>query len=94
MENSAPATRKITLETALIGESEVAASVSGLGTGIPNDKRKGVLEALTTKRKGTGLVPSIVRTIVETYGGRIWEESRRGGSVFRFTLPLIKAHPA
>jgi signal transduction histidine kinase len=30
-----------------------------------------------------------VRTIVETYGGRIWAENRAGrGAVFRFTLPL------
>jgi len=36
-----------------------------------------------------------VRTIVETYGGRIWAENRRGGgAVFRFTLPLTKLKPA
>jgi hypothetical protein len=30
-------------------------------------------------------------TIVETYGGKIWAENRRGGgAVFRFTLPLAR----
>jgi signal transduction histidine kinase len=34
---------------------------------------------------------SIARTIVETYGGKIWAENRPGGgAAFRFTLPLSK----
>jgi signal transduction histidine kinase len=49
----------------------------------------------TTKQQGTGLGLSIARTLVETYGGRIWAENRSGGgTVFRFTLPLAQAHPA
>ena len=36
-----------------------------------------------------GLAYPIARTIVETYGGKIWAENRPGGgAVFRFTLPL------
>src|SRR6266404_6295655 len=38
---------------------------------------------------------SIVRTIVENCGGKVWAENRPGGgAVFRFTLPLNKPHPA
>jgi signal transduction histidine kinase len=49
----------------------------------------------TTKQDGTGLGLSIARTIVETYGGKIWAENRSGGgAVFRFTLPLAGVHAA
>ncbi|HXI21808.1 MAG TPA: ATP-binding protein, partial [Gemmatimonadales bacterium] len=38
---------------------------------------------------GVGLGLTICRGIVSAHGGRIWAEpSRRGGAVFRFTLPL------
>ena len=96
MQDCAPGTRKMTVQTALAGDSEVEVSVSDSGTGIPNDKLKGVFETFyTTKQQGTGLGLSIVRTIVESCGGKIWAENRPGGgAVFRFTLPLTKAHPA
>jgi signal transduction histidine kinase len=70
--------------------------VSDTGTGIPNDRLKDIFKSFyTTKQQGTGLGLSIARTIVETYGGKIWAENRsRGGAVFRFTLPLVKPHPA
>ena len=49
----------------------------------------------TTKPHGTGLGLSIARTIIETYGGRIWAENKPGGgAVFRFNLPLAKIQPA
>ncbi len=45
----------------------------------------------TTKQQGTGLGLSIARTIVETYGGKIWAENlAAGGAAFRFTLPLSR----
>lgn len=95
MENCAPAARKMTLESVLVADTQVEVSVSDCGTGIPSDKLKGIFETFyTTKQAGTGLGLSIVRTIVETYGGRIWAENRRGGgAVFRFTLPLTKLKP-
>ncbi len=40
--------------------------------------------------KGTGLGLPICREIVTHYGGNVWVESRKGGgSVFRFTLPVL-----
>jgi signal transduction histidine kinase len=97
MKDCTPGTRKLTLQSALVGDSKVEVSVSDTGTGIPNDRLKGVFETFyTTKQQGIGLGLSIVRTIVETYGGKIWAENRNGssGAVFRFTLPLAKAHAA
>ena len=96
MQACAPGTRKMTIQTALAGESKIEVSVSDSGTGIPIDKLKAVFDTFyTTKQKGTGLGLSIVRTIVQASGGKIWAENRPGGgSVFRFTLPLIKTHPA
>ena len=96
MLSCAPGSRNIRLETALVGEAEAEVSVSDSGTGIPSGKLKEIFETFyTTKPQGTGLGLSIARTIIETYGGRIWAENRTGGgAVFRFTLPLTKTRTA
>jgi signal transduction histidine kinase len=91
MSTMAPDTRLMTIQTALLGESTIEVSVSDSGTGIPEHKLSEIFDTFyTTKEHGTGLGLSIARTIVETYGGKIWAENRDGsGAVFRFTLPLI-----
>jgi signal transduction histidine kinase len=93
MQNCAPGKRVLTMESALVNESEVEVSVLDSGGGIPVDRLSNVFDAFyTTKSHGTGLGLSIARMIVETCGGRIWAENRAGGgAVFRFTLPLAKA---
>ena len=85
----------MSIQTALVGEFGVEVSIADSGTGIPADKLNAVFDTFyTTKRQGTGLGLSISRTIVETYGGRIWAENRPGGgAAFRFTLPLSKEFP-
>jgi signal transduction histidine kinase len=96
MQNCAPGGGKISIQTALVGNSEIEVSVCDSGMGIPTDKLNKVFDTFyTTKREGTGLGLSIARTIIETYGGRIWAENRPGGgAVFRFTLPLSKVSNA
>ena len=83
----------MSISTALVGSSAVRVSVTDSGTGVPPDKLKTIFDAFyTTKGHGTGLGLSIARTIVETYGGKIWAENRPGGgAMFFFTLPLSKA---
>jgi signal transduction histidine kinase len=95
MSNAPMGARRMAIRTALVNGSEVEVSVADSGTGIPNEKLEDVFDTFyTTKAQGTGLGLSIARTIVETYGGKIWAENRTaGGAVFRFTLPLVEAHP-
>jgi len=92
MTKADPGAHTITIQTALLAESKVEVSVSDTGTGIPQHKLGQVFDTFyTTKEHGTGLGLSIARTIVETYGGKIWAENRPvGGAVIRFTLPLIR----
>ena len=93
MSETAPDARKVFIHTALTGGgSTVEVSVRDSGAGIPEDKLSEIFDAFyTTKEQGTGLGLSIVRTIVETYGGKIWAENQvGGGAVVRFTLPLAR----
>jgi signal transduction histidine kinase len=96
MSGCAPGRRRLEFRAALRGVSEVEVSVTDTGTGIPKDKLNDIFDTFyTTKQQGTGLGLSIARTLVETYGGRIWAENRTdGGAVFRFTLPLAETRPA
>jgi signal transduction histidine kinase len=96
MASSPPTERKLALQTALNERAEVEVSICDSGPGLPRDKLKEVFETFyTTKQQGTGLGLSIVRTIIETYGGKIWaDNAAAGGAVFRFTLPLAELRPA
>ena len=93
MHGCTPGSGKMSIETALVDETAVEVSVTDSGTGIPKDHINKIFDTFyTTKRQGTGLGLSIARTIVETYGGKIWAENRSGGgAMFRFTLPLSRA---
>ena len=70
-------------------------SVADRGRGIPDDRKKAVFERFATGMtgiKGFGLGLSIVSTIIEKYGGRIWVEDRISGdfskgAVFKIMLP-------
>ncbi len=94
MADAVPGTRIVTIQTTLPKERRVEVSVIDSGPGIPEDKLSTVFDTFyTTKMHGTGLGLSIVRTIVETYGGKVWAENRpEGGATIRFTLPLSGLH--
>jgi C4-dicarboxylate-specific signal transduction histidine kinase len=74
-------------------DDRVMVSIADTGTGIPQDKLKGIFEPfVTTKAQGTGLGLSIARTIIRTYGGEIWAENgAEGGAIFHFTLITAQA---
>lgn len=74
-------------------DAEAAVSLEDAGIGIPTDKLESIFEPfVTTKQQGTGLGLSIARTIINTYGGRLWAENgSKHGAIFHFTLPLSRA---
>ena len=80
-------TRRITIQTA-VREEEVEVAVSDRGLGLPPDGETSIFEPyVTTKPEGMGMGLSIVRTIVEAHGGRLWATSNpQGGATFCFTL--------
>jgi len=73
-------------------------SVADRGPGIPPadlervfDKFYRVLGRTSERPTGSGLGLAVSKGLVEAHGGHIWVENRQeGGSVFRFTLPLLK----
>ena len=84
--------RRLSFSTALVDDYSIEVSVADTGTGIPPDKLNTIFDTFyTTKGHGTGLGLTITRTIVQTFGGRVWAENRPGGgALLRFTLPLSK----
>jgi signal transduction histidine kinase len=84
-----PEERKVSLDLTMVGD-QAEVSVRDTGSGIPQDQLDTVFDVLfTTKQQGTGLGLFIARSIIETYGGRIWGENAPDrGAVFRFRLPL------
>jgi signal transduction histidine kinase len=79
-------------------EGEVIVNVADQGPGIPREFLERVFDrffqvdgASTRQVGGSGLGLAIAKGIVEAHGGRIWAESHAGqGSVFRFSLPIVK----
>lgn len=77
------------------GEKAVI-TVSDTGVGIPEDKSESIFErfaqvdtSFTRKSEGTGMGLSIVKAIVDMYGGRVYVDSRLGeGTVFTVELPI------
>ena len=89
-------TRRVAIRTAMHADSKVEVVVSDSGHGIPEQVIDEIFDTFyTTKPHGTGLGLSIARTIVDTYGGKIWVENcAEGGAAFHFTIPLSTDMPA
>jgi signal transduction histidine kinase/HAMP domain-containing protein len=76
----------------------VEIAVADSGPGVPPEERELVFEkfyrggdALTRQEQGTGLGLTIVRSLVELQGGRVWvEDAPGGGARFVFTLPRAR----
>lgn len=76
----------------------VVVSVADSGLGISPADQRHLFEkfyrannSMTQEIGGTGLGLYIARSLIEHYGGKIWVQSELGrGSVFSFTLPLVK----
>ncbi len=70
-------------------------SVSDSGPGVPGAEKARIFQKFHQARRprisgqGAGLGLAICRTIIDAHHGVLWvEDNPRGGSIFRFTLPL------
>ncbi len=81
--------RSLEVGVSLPESGTIIVSVRDTGPGLDPELKETVFDPFfTTKREGTGMGLSICRKIVESHGGRIWEENHpAGGAVFRFSLP-------
>ena len=69
---------------------EVLVSVRDSGVGVDPANMGRLFNAFfTTRSNGMGMGLSICRSIIESYGGRIWAANNAGpGTIFQFALPL------
>jgi two-component system sensor histidine kinase VicK len=76
----------------------ILVTVADDGVGIPEELQEGLFDKFTKARrpglrgeKSTGLGMSIIHTIVQLHGGRIWFESvEKQGTIFFIELPLVE----
>ena len=80
--------RQLTVQTTASNGS-VLAAVSDRGTGIEPEKVEQLFKPFhTTKAAGMGMGLAISRSIVESFGGKLWAEANAGGgAIFSFSLP-------
>ena len=80
--------RQLTVQTAMSNGS-VRAAVGDRGVGIETDKAEQLFKPFhTTKANGMGMGLAISRSIVESFGGKLWAEANDGGgAIFTFSLP-------
>ncbi len=80
---------ELTIKSGLNPEGRLLISISDTGVGLPESSDR-IFDAFhTTKPQGTGMGLAITRSIVESYGGRIWATANQGaGATFHFTLPI------
>jgi len=92
MQQTPPGQRKVEISTNGNGDGEVRLTVRDHGTGIRPEVRERLFDQFfTTKEHGLGMGLAIVRSIVESHGGKIDAENvTDGGARFNFTLPVIK----
>ena len=72
-------------------------SIADHGVGVPDDKKLAIFGKFAPRvsgGKGIGLGLSIVKTITEQFGGRIWVEDRekgnpKAGAIFNVMLPVV-----
>ena len=80
--------RQLTVQT-VMSNGSVLAAVSDRGIGIEPAKSEPLFKPFhTTKANGMGMGLAISRSIIESFGGKLWAESNAGGgAIFSFSLP-------
>jgi two-component system sensor kinase FixL len=90
-----PAERSLVVRTERAGAQTAEVAVEDRGAGIQADRLPRIFDPFyTTKPGGMGMGLSIVRSIVEAHGGRVWAENNpQRGATVRFTIPLGAIEP-
>ncbi len=86
---------ELAIKSGMNPEGQLTVSISDTGVGLPVESADRIFDPFhTTKPQGTGMGLTITRSIVESYGGRVWATSNQGaGATFHFTLPTgAEAH--
>jgi signal transduction histidine kinase len=80
---------ELTIRSRVNPEGHLTVSISDTGVGLPAESADRIFDPFhTTKPQGTGMGLTITRSIVESYGGRVWATANQGaGTTFHFTLP-------
>jgi signal transduction histidine kinase len=80
---------KLTIRSRADQECRLIVSIIDTGVGLPAGRSEQIFDPFhTTKPQGTGMGLTITRSIVESYGGRVWATVNQGaGASFHFTLP-------
>jgi len=80
---------EMTIKAKIDSNGLVVTSVSDTGVGVTAENIERIFDPFhTTKPQGTGMGLTITRSIVESYGGRVWANPNQGpGATFHFTLP-------
>jgi PAS domain S-box-containing protein len=80
---------KLTIGLRSNSEGRLIVSISDTGIGLRTENTEQIFAPFhTTKSHGTGMGLTITRSIVESYGGRIWATNNQGaGATFHFSLP-------
>jgi len=89
VEHKSP-TRKITISTKAINDTQVEVTIRDSGPGISKDIGDQLFEAFfSSKSEGLGVGLSICQSIIEAHGGKITVDSKNGkGTTFKFTLAV------
>ena len=80
---------ELTIRSGVNAEGHLTVSISDTGVGLPAEGADLIFDPFhTTKPQGTGMGLTITRSIIESYGGRVWATANQGaGATFHFTLP-------
>jgi PAS domain S-box-containing protein len=80
---------ELTIRSRMNPEGRLIVSISDTGVGLPAGRSEEIFDPFhTTKPQGTGMGLTITRSIVESYGRRVWATVNQGaGATFHFTLP-------
>ena len=83
--------RRVVISTTCEANSTVTVSLRDYGSGLPEeDMDKVFTHFYSTKPNGMGMGLTIVRSIIEAHGGKLWAENVDEGARFFFAMPVTR----